>query len=478
MKRLYAIISLALLAYTIARAWRLAFVHDEAVTYLLYLLPGRFALLDCYDANNHFLNTILMFLTSLIFGSGEFSLRLPNLAAHAVYLLATFALVRNRFRVLPGLCAFLLLNLNPFVLDFFSLARGYGLALAFTMLGLVFFFRAVRAPWPDTTNLLRSFWCAGLAAFANFTFLNNLVALIGVYLWLDFLAVRKQNAPVPLLQVLRRTRFFYKHILLMLIVFVPLLLCLRRAGALYYGGRTGFWTDTVGSLIQASAYGCSYPAAFTVACIVALALAASGLVFSRRRCQDSPPDDAWIVGLLLAGNAGLIFLQHVAFGAAYPMDRTAIVFLPLFGLLSVLLLEYFMSNPSALIRTAALALLLAAALGMAGHLATRANLRHAWVWKYNADTRAMLKDLEADLRLRHHPGRIRLGISWVFEPSINYDYAVARPSWREPVTREGIAGDYDYFYVLPGDRAQLSGRKVEIVKEYPLTGTVLARKAD
>ena len=42
-------------------------------------------------ANNHLLNAALMQLCSTLFGNSELSLRLPNVRAHAVYLVCSVA---------------------------------------------------------------------------------------------------------------------------------------------------------------------------------------------------------------------------------------------------------------------------------------------------------------------------------------------------------------------------------------------------
>jgi hypothetical protein len=47
---------------------------------------------------------------------------------------------------------------------------------------------------------------------------------------------------------------------------------------------------------------------------------------------------------------------------------------------------------------------------------------------------------EALERAPKPPGQIRLGISWVLEPALNYYRDVRRATWLMPVQRDGVGG--------------------------------------
>ena len=109
-----------------------------------------------YDANHHVLLALLARASAQLLGPSEFSLRLPVLAGGAIYLFAAIPLLR---RFLPSGPLFFLtycaLTLNPFLLDFLSAARGYGLALGLFVAGLLC---ATGEGWRRTWLLL----CAGI----------------------------------------------------------------------------------------------------------------------------------------------------------------------------------------------------------------------------------------------------------------------------------------------------------------------------
>jgi hypothetical protein len=181
-----AAVGVGFLVYEILRAARVSLTIDEAETYLNFLSSRLTAVFNFGSANNHFLNTLLAKVSSLSFGNGEFALRLPNLLGYAVYLGFGFLLL-NRFVCRSGvILGFLLLNLNPYVLDFFSLCRGYGLSLGFLMASLYFFSRFLSDAADGASGAEKSLGTSLIACSA--AVMSN-YALLDVYLCLALLAV-------------------------------------------------------------------------------------------------------------------------------------------------------------------------------------------------------------------------------------------------------------------------------------------------
>src|SRR6476620_1519387 len=90
---------LGLLAFVAARASLASVVHDEALTYFVFIkrsvrdivifhAPGS---LD----NNHMLLTLLAKLSVSLFGLHEFTLRLPSVLAYALYLASLCGILRK-----------------------------------------------------------------------------------------------------------------------------------------------------------------------------------------------------------------------------------------------------------------------------------------------------------------------------------------------------------------------------------------------
>jgi uncharacterized membrane protein len=177
MHRRFALLLLAFVfAASVYRAATQSFTTDEAFSYNLFLSGSWSRLFGGYDAAHHVLYSILAKLSITLFGLSEFALRLPALVGCLLYLAAAYRLCR---RLLPYGAAFLLplalLSLNPHMLDFFSAARGYGLAIAFLLWALHWTLDYVESP--EAAILRRIALALALAVSANLTTLPPALAL-------------------------------------------------------------------------------------------------------------------------------------------------------------------------------------------------------------------------------------------------------------------------------------------------------------
>ena len=126
-----------LLGTNFYRAATQSLVHDEALTWQLYLAGPASAIFQQYDPNHHFLATVLFRVSTTLFGQSEFAMRLPTVLAGAWFFWTVFQLsalvLGDGWLLLLG-CS--VLTLNPILLDFLVAARGYGLAMAGLFWGL------------------------------------------------------------------------------------------------------------------------------------------------------------------------------------------------------------------------------------------------------------------------------------------------------------------------------------------------------
>lgn len=108
--------------------------YDEAQTYLNYVYVDNFY--NFGIANNHPLNTFLITLSTKISPS-VFFIRLPNLVFGFIYLYLSYKIsLQYKF----SFTVFIILTFNIYLIDFFSLARGYGLSASLIMLGIYIFY--------------------------------------------------------------------------------------------------------------------------------------------------------------------------------------------------------------------------------------------------------------------------------------------------------------------------------------------------
>ena len=469
---LVAAVTVAGLALVVARARLIALTYDEAYTWFHYVRAPLDVVLGFAggaDANNHSLNSLLMTIASAAFGDSELALRLPNVLAYVGYAAAVVAFVRTLQHALARVATATLLLLNPFVIELFSLARGYGLALALSAGSLaVLIGQAPAGRWP--ARRIAAVTLAGLAVVANLTFLDFFLPILFVALVTSLPGMTSGES--------NRRRI---RITILLAIGAPVaawsalaIWRLRGRGQLYYGGKNGFWTDTVDSLIRCTLYLREYgPVAGAVlraAVIAAIALAVWAVWRNATGRPDEPRFGALatvltilVLGCLLGVGA------HALFGTPFRLNRTAVWILPVFVVLAGLLLDDALSSESRIVRPSAAIFCGVIAVAAVAHFAVSANVRYAILQFHDADTKEAIEDLERVERSGRPAAHVSLFASWELRPSIDY-YRVTRGlGWLTTV--ESPSG-VDAAFVSPKDAASLTGMRIE--KKYPLTGNLLA----
>ena len=133
--------------------------YDEAYTYLNYVLTKDYFNLGL--ANNHLLGTLLMGFTSL-FNNSELFLRAPSIVSGILYIFLAYKFsVKYNYSYLI-LFIFLL---NPLIIDFFSLARGYSISTTLNLTSIyLYVYSDNKFKYPFIVFLL---WLSSLAIFIN-----------------------------------------------------------------------------------------------------------------------------------------------------------------------------------------------------------------------------------------------------------------------------------------------------------------------
>jgi hypothetical protein len=485
------VIGLALFSVSCLRAYMLSFTHDESLTYIHHVRYGLLGAFDFSVSNNQFLNSLLMWVSSLLFGTGEFALRLPNLAAHVAFLIGSFVALRRFSGPVLSLCGFVILNTNMLVLDYFSLARGYGLGLAFMIWSVYFYLKAVHAEADAAKpGVGRAVWFAWLAVLSNLIFLNYYAALVLVHLLFDGTgrlwngaSISETMRRVPR-ELWERNRFLVSHIVLLVISAAPMVWEMWKAHELYFGGAAGFWMDTIPSLITASRYDAFFGTDITILIEVLIMLTLVLALAVATPCLRKPdPAKVPAIFLLLVAVAAAsgTTVQHRLFGTMFLMERTAIFFIPLYVLLLVAVADILAGLRPVLLRYVVVAILCVSALGTFVHMVSLRDLKTCYTWAYDANTKDMMRDLVKDHAQRAGEtgrNRVRLGVRWFFEPAANYYRLTWHLDWLAPVTRRGFDGTYDYYFYAPENKKGMSSWNLIVLREYSPTHNVLAKSAD
>ena len=475
---------------TAYRAATQSIVHDEALTWQLYLAGPASNIFEHYDANHHFLATLLMRLSTGLFGYSELAMRLAALAAAALYFYAAWRL--TALLLGGGGLAFLCLGLlcgNPLILDFFVAARGYGPALACLLYALYQVALSLSSPDQEAGKALYKAGAAfSLAVMANLTFLLPAAASAALFLWRlrERGAVRQAAAPskkrgkkppgwgsdavrfltpVGALAVVfflaaplhsARGEQFYAGVQTVL----DSLRSLMAPAFFYRAGLAGMWDSLSwrGRLLEAGA----------VAVIVVIVV---GWYEGRRRTPRAVRDEMmWFTAGAALGAALLALLLRLAAGFPYPAERTGIYFYPLATLVCACLCQDLLARPDKA-RTAGIAMVVAGVAAGAA-FAGQWTASSFYLWRYDADSRAILEQI-GEMR-KGTPGAVRIGVPWQLEPSFNFYRVTRQYAWMHPVDRSGPRGRFDFYVLRPDEMPLKEELRLCVVRTFPASGAVIA----
>ncbi|MEZ5146653.1 MAG: glycosyltransferase family 39 protein [Bacteroidales bacterium] len=321
---IYFILFILLWAYLWLRAIYVPLVHDEIATFYHYIQTGRFLpYLSHWDANNHFLNSALTWLSYSLFGLHEWSVRLPNLLITPLFFWAVYQLAGLLSNKWHRAVWILSICFNHFFIEYLALSRGYGMSMAFLLAATWFTIQLVE------TNAIRFYVLQSLMILL--ILLSNLTLIYTVLVFLVatlLITIIKNESHLK--------AFFRRIIIIVLGGLIPLVLAiqvlfeLKSRSLLYYGIIGGFWKVTAQTLIELST-GFSF---WILSVIVAALLVLIFVIFIKRLSlsknirQILQPD--FIFSFLLFGNIALFVIMHYFMEVKYPEDRVGMFFIPFF----------------------------------------------------------------------------------------------------------------------------------------------------
>ncbi|MGE3804895.1 MAG: hypothetical protein AB7K24_09510 [Gemmataceae bacterium] len=480
-----------LTALNVYRGATQSITHDEAVTYERYVAGPFYQIVSKPDANNHVLFSLLSRATVGLCGPSVLTLRLPSLVASLFFLVVV---ARIGWRVwgpaATAWAAVLVLGINPFVMDYLSIARGYALALAFWAAALEQLLAA--GPMLTSWRLRRASQYLALAVLGNLTFLFAAAALVAcwaVWAW----RLRQDEA--------HETPREFRHWLWRAVVrpgaivmaWLGLPLLLLKPSHFYYGAKT--FAESLRSFAQATLthHPHAWPwnnqtasmhrlvdvVALWLLPALILGIAVLWLRAARRLCRDEidmKPETALFY--LAAGTftltAGLLCALHFLIGFKLPIERTGLHLVTPFFLAVLAGGAVLSAHAGAWWRQAVTAGGLLFALGGLAELQTD----HYRPWAFEADSRQVFEEIVAryDTASRR---RVRVGAYWILVPALNFYRDTRGVDFIEKIERryDGFPPDTDIYVVAERIGGKLPAEPV--VEFYHGTGgTVLALPAN
>ncbi|MDP9169806.1 MAG: hypothetical protein M3N54_04255 [Acidobacteriota bacterium] len=451
------LIVLCLFLQAVIRAATQSITIDEALNYSRFLNGSVSQIfLARYDANNHVLQSLLSWVSIHSMGVGELAQRVPTLAGCGLYFWAVIRLSRLLFGSGPGhLLSTVLLAGNPYVLDFFTVARGYGLALAFLSLAVVT--AAELGPRPALIGV----WSALSVASS----LACLFPVAGLFCALAAIVYPKAIGRF-LLQIVAP---------FVLVAGAILIIPLRTVdkNTFIFGADT--WIQAIWSLLNPSfAHNQMLPLPgvwgtisgtiyrwlpYAILPGTALLIAAFALVYYRRGKRMEA-----VVCAFPTFTLALLCAAHILIGLRLPIMRTGIylLFMMPLGLLAVV-------RTRGPVRWICLPLMTLLA------LAYVRQWKPAYVeeWRFDASTREFARSIEA-IRAYSGRDRLKIGGSWMFGESLNYYRVVNGYTHWLPVERSEAAAPADIYLLMEPDAPVADKLKLKIITRDPRSGSVLA----
>ena len=135
----FILISLLSFAIVLFRSYLVPLCHDEAATFFFFIQSGNYMpFYSQVDANNHVLNSFLGNICFHLFGSSPFALRLPNTLSFIVLILGVYKLTTFLSKTEAKVFIVLAFLFSFHWLTFFSACRGYGISMAFLVIGIAY----------------------------------------------------------------------------------------------------------------------------------------------------------------------------------------------------------------------------------------------------------------------------------------------------------------------------------------------------
>lgn len=438
-------------------AWVLPLTHDEGNT--IYCSQTSFWDIVSYAdpvPNNHILNTLLIKCNQWLFGESLFAARLHNVLFGFLYVIFSFKLLKylnlDNWLKFNG---FVLLVFQPYLLDFFSVTRGYGLSISLMMMSFYFFVK--RMDTHKTNHLVWSWVLMSLGVYANFTLLN-------VYVPFFFILAAHSY--------IRRRDIFLKELMWLSIVGLILLAAsviplykMMNTSQFVYWGTSGFLKDTWYPLIQALRSGVQYNNVSShslgnvvILCMI-LTVIGAGVISHRKK--------KWHLEFILftALGLGILLYNHLQFyflNVPFLNARTALFMWPVMTLVYVTSFHYIVKYKPQL----GLPPLVFISALISYHFLMGYKVDENHEWSYDRHTYRLIEELRD---IKHREGQTpSLNCYWIYYPSLSYhipqlaEEEILLAPWGTKVQSDNT---YEYYYTEFSELESLQS-EYDIIKDF------------
>lgn len=404
--------------------------------------------------NNHILNTLLVKLFVFVFGSrDQLILRLPNILSFLIYGIAVFRINRvvlkeDSYFFIPASLFFMV---NPYLLDFFGLCRGYGLSSSLALLSVSFmvsayFYQKERSVWAALGLSL-------LASYANFTLLVFWGA-VTLMAWFYFMIKEGGN----LRKLIRPTLVILVVNLLYLALIATPILKMQSTDEFRFWTSKGFYYDTIYPLIEYSRSGRHMIFEKShIYSVVIFGIILANLIYILIRLRKSGWSrnylyhPAFVTTAILLLTALVNIVQCMLLHTPNLHGRTALFFYPLFISVFASFLGWLNHFKGSLVKPALASVL---AILAVFHLADSFRLNWARDNFFDVNTFDVVRYIDEQYQVKP----VSLKTSWLFYHSFDYYRYIDKYPWLELKEYDesvNINSDAKFYYVPAADAEKL-----------------------
>lgn len=447
-KQLTIVISVPILilwALVLYKAVVMGMTHDESASF--YYLNHRNVLPFLFDsgqwpnANNHWLNTVFFQLVSRIFGPQEWAIRLLNIISFGI--LGYYLLQLTKYFQVTSLrwACILMIVANPYLLDFYSTARGYGVGLAMFVASL--YHCSVYLHNQSNKQLIyASIWLllSTLALFSNLIFLP---VIFGATFLLLTYKLKWTEGIKPYLKP--GLIMLFGTVVTLALSIIPIS-ALSKNEEFKWGAES--LLDCFANLVSNSGYGRPYvpKELFVVGFFTALLIACGLLLYKTRMRKAQTHTVASLAGLSLLLLVGLMVCAKALSDTYYPIDRKTILFLPFISILLFGTLDIYKSKVMSYLGWGS-------CLIMVYHFAINFNPTSVREWWYDQYTEQFVNRMAIDAKGQ----AATVGCHWMFHPTTAFYTTTRYPNIKIMDYNKNIdvSTRYDYFICFKSDLEQL-----------------------
>jgi len=318
--RALLLLALFSILYIIIRAALLDVTHDEAYSFH-NARQFWYAEAMC-TGNTHWINWLAIKAVIALGLESNFQIRWFSVLSGIVFISIAWVWIKSFTPSYLKLLAGILIFFNPYVLDYFSLARGYAGGLMFEMLAMLLFVLSI-----GKSNRRLAFFalvCAGLSAVSNYSFIYFFAGFASLHFFRFYFRER----PAFL-----KNKSFYIDILyvagITLLIWRAFVFLKECSNDVIGAGTPNFTeifyvaSDTwINNKYVTRADELPY---FSVAIFILATIAGVYGILKRRSHNQL----YFYSSFVLMAMFGFVFLNHFCFGMVFPWYRSALMFFPL-----------------------------------------------------------------------------------------------------------------------------------------------------